>query len=84
MHGKGVQVLFHRHSCAGAEFLRMSAQQFDAVIVEPLGTSESRLPLQRFKKFDNSALICLAQVFKVLCHVARFATVTEDGILKRQ
>ena len=55
MHGKGVQVLLHRHSCAAAEFLRISAQQFDAVIVEPLGT------------FDDAAQIfCMGQSIEAL------------------
>jgi hypothetical protein len=55
MDGKGVQVLLHRHSCAAAEFLRISAQQFDAVIVEPLGT------------FDDAAQIfCMGQSIEAL------------------
>jgi hypothetical protein len=37
VYGKGVPILLHRHSCAIAKFPRISPQQFDAVIVEPLG-----------------------------------------------
>ena len=54
MRGKGLQILLHRHSCAIAKFLRISLQQFDAVIVEPLGT------------FDDAAQIfCMGQSIEV-------------------
>ena len=50
MHGKGAQILLHCHSRAIAEFLRISLQQFYAVLVEPLGT------------FDDAAQIsCVGQ-----------------------
>ncbi len=45
VHGKGVQILLHRHSCAIAEFLWISPQQFDAVIVEPLGTFDDAVQI---------------------------------------
>jgi hypothetical protein len=55
MHGKSVQILLHGHSCAIAEFLRISLQQFDAVLVEPLGT------------FDDAAQIsCMGQSIEPL------------------
>jgi hypothetical protein len=55
MYSKGVQVLLHRHSCAAAEFLRISAQQFHAVFVEPLGA------------FDDAAQIfCMGQSIEAL------------------
>ncbi len=47
MHGKGVQILLHRHSCTIAEFLWISPQQFDAVIVEPLGTFDDAAQIFR-------------------------------------
>jgi hypothetical protein len=55
MHGKGAQILLHRHSCAIAEFLRILPQEFDAVIVEPLGT------------FDDAAeIVCMGQSIEAL------------------
>ena len=55
MHTKGLQILLHRHSCAAAKFLRISAQQFHAVIVEPLGA------------FDDAAQIfCMGQSIEAL------------------
>jgi hypothetical protein len=55
MHTKGLQILLHRHSCAGAKFLRISAQQFYAVFVEPLGA------------FDDAAQIfCMGQSIEAL------------------
>jgi hypothetical protein len=37
VYAQGMPILLDRHSCAIAEFPRISPQQFDAVIVEPLG-----------------------------------------------
>lgn len=55
MHGKGVQILIHCHSCAIAEFLRILPQQVDAVIVEPLGA------------FDDAAqIVCMGQSIEAL------------------
>ena len=47
MHGKGVQILLHRHSCTIAKFLRMSPQQFNSVIVEPLGAFDDAAQIFR-------------------------------------
>ena len=55
MHSKGVQVLPHRHSCAAAEFLRISAQQFHAVFVEPLGALD-----------DAAQMFCMGQSIEAL------------------
>jgi hypothetical protein len=41
------------------------------------------LLLKRFEKFDNRALVRVAQLFKVRCDAARFAAVAKDGIAKR-
>jgi hypothetical protein len=55
MHTKGLQILLHRHSCAAAKFLRISAQQFYAVLVEPLGA------------FDDAAqILCVGQSIEAL------------------
>jgi hypothetical protein len=47
MHGKGLQILLHRHSCPIVEFLRISPQQFDAVIVEPFSTFDDAAQIFR-------------------------------------
>jgi hypothetical protein len=46
--------------------------------------SAPHLPLERFKKLYNCFLIFRAQFFKAPCDIARFATVAENGIAKRE
>lgn len=47
MHGKGLQIFLHRHTCTIVKILRISPQQFDAVIVEPLGTLDDAAQIFR-------------------------------------
>jgi hypothetical protein len=37
MYGKGMQILLHRHSSVMVKFPWISPQQFDSLVVEPLG-----------------------------------------------
>jgi hypothetical protein len=55
MHTKGLPILLHRHSSAAAKFLRISAQQFYAVFVEPLGASD-----------DAAQIFCMGQSIEAL------------------
>jgi hypothetical protein len=47
VHGKGLKILLHSHTCTIEEILRISPQQFDAVIVEPLGASDDAAKIFR-------------------------------------
>jgi hypothetical protein len=47
VYGKGLKILLHRHTCTIQEILRISLQKFDAVIVEPLGTSDDAAQIFR-------------------------------------
>ena len=47
VHGKGSKVLLHGHTRTVEEILRIFPQQFDAVIVEPLGTSDDAAQIAR-------------------------------------
>ncbi len=55
VYSKGVLILLHRHSCAIAKFLRISPQQFDAVMVEPLGAFD-----------DAQQISCMGQPIEAL------------------
>ena len=47
VHGKRLKILLHGHTCTIEEILRISLQQFDAVIVEPLGASDDAAQIVR-------------------------------------
>jgi hypothetical protein len=47
MHGQGLKILLHAHTCTIDEIMRISPQQFDAMIVEPLGTPDDAAQIFR-------------------------------------
>jgi hypothetical protein len=77
VYGKGVAILLRRHSWAIAKFLRISPQQFDAVIVEPLGAFNDAQQISCMRQSivalevlsseagDNRSLIVIAHNFTV-------------------
>ena len=77
VYGEGAQILLHRHSGAIAKFPRISPQQFDAMIVEPLGAFDDvqqiscmgrsivALEVLSSEAGDNRSLIVIAHNFPV-------------------
>jgi hypothetical protein len=47
VHGKRLEILLHGHTCTIEEIVRIPLQQFDAVIVEPLGPSDDAAQIVR-------------------------------------
>lgn len=47
VHGEGLKIFLYSHTCTIEEISRISFQQFDAVLVEPLGTSDDAAQIFR-------------------------------------